>query len=65
MADINVQRRSSNAVWWIIGIVAAVILLWLLFGWGNTGTMTDPVGRGITLDQLAAMVVNTPAVWLG
>jgi hypothetical protein len=26
MAEINIQRKSSNALWWILGIVALVII---------------------------------------
>lgn len=35
MAEINVQRRSSSGLWWIIGLVALAILIWALFAWSG------------------------------
>jgi hypothetical protein len=35
MADINVQRKSSNALWWILGLIALLVLLWFIFAWGT------------------------------
>ena len=54
MSQINIQRKSgSNVLWWVLGIVALLIVLWLLFA--NTGTDTqttyivDPGGPIATL----------------
>jgi hypothetical protein len=36
MADTNAPRPGlGNAGWWIIGVLAAVIFLWILFAWGT------------------------------
>jgi hypothetical protein len=37
MADMNVPRRSGSAtgVWWIIGVLATVLILWMLFALGT------------------------------
>jgi hypothetical protein len=45
MAEINIQRsKSSNALWWILGIVAVVLIVWLLFTWtGGTRTVSTDV----------------------
>jgi hypothetical protein len=33
MSDMNVPRRSGlgSGVWWIIGVLALAIILWMLF----------------------------------
>ena len=49
MADINVQRKSSNALWWIIGLIALLVVLWFILSWG-----TEP---GITTTLPLATVV--------
>jgi hypothetical protein len=33
MPNTNTPSRPSTAVWWIIGILALVLLVWLLFAW--------------------------------
>jgi hypothetical protein len=33
MPNTNSPSRPSTAVWWIIGILALVLLVWLLFAW--------------------------------
>lgn len=44
MSEINIQRKSgTNMLWWILGIVALLIVAWLLFA--NTGT--DPQTRSL------------------
>lgn len=55
MGEINIQQKSGSAVlWWMLGIVALLIVAWLLFA--NTGTdrqighVVDPGG------QVAAMM---------
>jgi hypothetical protein len=31
MADTNLRHTPSAAVWWILGILAIVVLMWFLF----------------------------------
>jgi hypothetical protein len=33
MPNTNTPSRPSTAIWWIIGILALVLLVWLLFTW--------------------------------
>ena len=40
MADINVQRKSSSALWWVLGILALIVLLWFLFAWDTEPGVT-------------------------
>lgn len=40
MADIDTQRRSSNAPLWILAVIALLLLIWLLFGWANSPAAT-------------------------
>jgi hypothetical protein len=53
MADINVQRKSPSAIWWILAIVALLILLWVLFGWDLDPAMTM-IGPGASTAEFAA-----------
>jgi hypothetical protein len=57
MADLNVERTSSAAVWWLIGIVVLAVLLWLAFGWGSQEGITSipiPEGSGPVALSMAA-----------
>ena len=53
MADINVQRKSPSAIWWILGVVALLILLWVLFGWDVDPAMTMLVPDAPTAELAA------------
>jgi hypothetical protein len=53
MAEINIQRKSSSALWWILAIVALVIVAWFLFGMGDG---TQRVGSLLTGESYAAAV---------
>lgn len=49
MSDINIQRKSgSHMMWWMLGIVALVIVGWLLFANTDTnpqmGLLVEPGG---------------------
>jgi hypothetical protein len=61
MAEINIQRKSSNTLWWILGIVAIVLLVWFLFAWMG-GDRTQPMtGTGSTgMPYAAAFTIGAP-----
>ena len=40
MADIDIQRRSSNALLWIVAVIALLLFIWLFFGWASGPTAT-------------------------
>jgi hypothetical protein len=50
MADINVQRKSPSALWWILGILAVGILLWFLFAWESDPAVTMRMPSAPTAD---------------
>lgn len=53
MAEINIQRKSgTNALWWILAIVAILVILWFLFAGGTT---TDLGRTGSSATMTAAM----------
>ena len=31
MADIDIRHRSWSAVWWILGLIAIILVVWMLF----------------------------------
>jgi hypothetical protein len=35
MTEINIQKKSTNPMWWVLAVVAVVIVGWLLFARGN------------------------------
>ena len=41
MAEINIQRRPSTAIWWIIGIIALAVIVWMLLGWSTQPEITS------------------------
>ncbi len=52
MAEINIQRKSSsNALWWILAIVAIAVIAWFLFA--RTGTDTPRSGLELPVEQWA------------
>jgi hypothetical protein len=59
MAEIKVQRRSSNAVWWIVGVIALIVLLWMIFAWAGWDTGVNDVGSaapaGRTIEPAGGM----------
>lgn len=57
MANIDIQRKSSsNAIWWILGIVALVVLLFVMFGRGNS---PQTVGMAPDAPGVAAHAVGS------
>ena len=62
MAQINVDRKSSSAVWWILAIAGVALVLWLLFGW-NWGAETPAYGQGIRgLPQQSGPVASAATI---
>ena len=60
MADIDIQRKSSSAVWWILGIIIVALILFLLFAWGGADRTTmDPAATPIS--DAAALEVTLVA----
>lgn len=44
MSEINIQRKSGSGVmWWVLGIIALLILVWLMFGNVFTNPQTGQV----------------------
>jgi hypothetical protein len=45
MANIGIQRKSpASAMWWV-GIIALLVVLFMLFGWGDgSTTVSAPFG---------------------
>lgn len=55
MSEINIQRKSgSNVLWWVLGLVALLIVAWLLFA--NMGTDTQ---TGYVVDPGSAVALTT------
>jgi hypothetical protein len=62
VADINIQRKSSSAIWWILGVVALVVLIWLLFAWDTEPVTTRlPGGSGPIAASVADVHVTAVA----
>lgn len=59
MAEINIQRKSSNTLWWILGIVALVILAWFLFAWMGGDTTQPVTGAGVPAAPFATSFVSS------
>lgn len=57
MAQINIQRKSSQAMWWILGLIALVLIVWWLFAAGTPdrgiSRMDSEVGGVVSLDRTA------------
>jgi hypothetical protein len=34
VTEINIKRKSTSMVTWLVVILALFMVLWLLFGWG-------------------------------
>jgi hypothetical protein len=60
MAEINIQRKSSNALWWVLGIVALVILVWFLFTWMGADTRQPMTGTGLPGGSVATVSTSSP-----
>lgn len=59
MAEINIQRKSSNAIWWVIGIVVLAVVVW----WLMSARTTEYNGALIAPDDaLAASALRQPVV---
>jgi hypothetical protein len=59
VADIDIQRRSSNALLWLVTVIALLLCIWLLFGRPSGQT---PAGRAATSAPTATLlpVVSGP-----
>jgi hypothetical protein len=58
MAEINIQRKSNNALWWILAIVAVVIIAWMLFAWTGTGQQTPATFHEVPAGPFAASLLD-------
>jgi len=48
MADIDVVKKSSRAwIWWIVALVVALLLIWMLMMGADTGTTQRPISEAI------------------
>jgi len=48
MADIDVVKKSSRAwIWWILALVVALVLIWMLMMGADTGTTQRPISEAI------------------
>lgn len=48
MADIDVVKKSSRAwIWWIVALVVAFLLIWMLMMGADTGTTQRPISEAI------------------
>jgi hypothetical protein len=59
MAEINVQRRPANPVWWIVGVIAMLIVIWAIFAWVGNDTGQYGVGRTSVEEQTLASLAST------
>ena len=50
MADINIQRRSSHAVWWVLGLIALLVIAWMLW----SGRADNTAISSLTSDGVVA-----------
>lgn len=62
MSEINIQRKSgSSALWWALGIIALLILAWLLFANmgtdAQTGHVVDPAGPAAVVSIIGTLIV--------
>ena len=59
MADINIQRKSSNAIWWILGIVALVLIVWFVMRGTGEQPMTQAPAQALPSFTASAGVAAT------
>lgn len=61
MADIDIQRKSSSWLWWVLGIIAVLLIVWAIASMWNS--QPEP-GIGMTLEPalLAGMRIGLTAV---
>jgi hypothetical protein len=60
MAEINIQKKSTNPMWWVLVILAVVIVGWLLMGRNRdrapeTSFINEPSGAPIAALQSGAV----------
>ncbi len=68
MAEINIQRKSTSWLWWVLGIVAVLLIVWAIASMWNTRTEpTEPIGlmAPVPMQQLAGAALGIPAHSLG
>jgi len=56
MADINIERKRTNILPWIIGLIALALLAWALLGLFGGDGRTAATERGAIADTAAAAV---------
>jgi type VI protein secretion system component VasK len=45
MAEIQIQRKSPGTVWWVLGIVALIVVVWMMWAWADTNQRYDGTSR--------------------
>ncbi len=56
MADINIERKRTNILPWIIGLIALALLAWALLGLFGGDERTAATEGGAIADTAAAAV---------
>ncbi|MFB3855437.1 MAG: hypothetical protein ACE148_16675 [Vicinamibacterales bacterium] len=62
MADIDIQRKSSSWLWWVLGIIAVLLIVWAIASMWNT--QPEP-GMGWIVEPAllaGAITGSTPAL---
>jgi len=59
MADINIERKRTNILPWIIGLVALALLAWALLGLFSSDPQTTTAAGGAIADTAAAVGADT------
>lgn len=54
MADINIERKRTNILPWIIGLIALALLAWALLGLFSPDRNTTAAEGGAIADTAAA-----------
>ncbi len=56
MADINIERKRTNILPWIVGLIALALLAWALLGLVRGNGRTAATEGGAIADTAAAAV---------
>lgn len=65
MADINIQRRSTSWLWWVLGIVAVLLIVWAIVSMWNAGPEPVSLMAPEPVQQLAGAILGMPAHFPG
>jgi hypothetical protein len=61
MAEINIQPKSSNTMWWVLGVVALLVVVWLLFAGTGDSTPRTSLELELPASPQAAMLLERAA----